>query len=443
MKRFLTLFFTALLLSAALCVTASASVYEDAAEELAAIGMFRGTASGYELDRAPTRSEAAIMMVRLYGAEEKAKAAYEAGEIKHPFTDVSSFTAPYVAWLYENGISKGVSATAFGSAQPCTAQNYTVFLLRALGYQDGTDFPYAEALEFAASKGLLDTSALTGSFLRDDLAGLTYQALGCQLKDGTTYLLDSLIKSGAINDAAAKPITDKIQLLTNLCAAYQDNLDADVSMDLDISLKMPGLPNNSASLSMTGKGRIQTVLADNPQAAITLEAAPQNDSGIETLPDSSIGIWMKDGWMYVQMGDETVKTEAGALVPSSASSSASTLPLIDTISAKASGRDTIYTVTMNDAFTGLLHRIFSARPEFQEENMQLDIAISDYTCTYTVGNNGQLKASTASMKLSVKAIDAIYSIAMDMDLSMEMTVNASGSSVKITFPDNLDTFPAA
>ena len=75
MTRFLTMLFTALLLAAALCVTASASDFDAVAEDLSAIGMFRGTANGFELDRAPTRSEAAIMLVRLYGAEDTAKAA--------------------------------------------------------------------------------------------------------------------------------------------------------------------------------------------------------------------------------------------------------------------------------------------------------------------------------------------------------------------------------
>ena len=69
MRRFLTLLGTTLLLSAVLCVGASASDYDAVAEDLSEIGMFRGTANGFELDRAPTRSEAAIMLVRLYGAE--------------------------------------------------------------------------------------------------------------------------------------------------------------------------------------------------------------------------------------------------------------------------------------------------------------------------------------------------------------------------------------
>ena len=83
MKRILTILAATLLLTAAMAGTASASSYDSVAEELSAIGVFRGTAGGFELDRAPTRSEAAIMLVRLYGAEDEAKAAYEAGRDLH------------------------------------------------------------------------------------------------------------------------------------------------------------------------------------------------------------------------------------------------------------------------------------------------------------------------------------------------------------------------
>lgn len=59
MKRILTILAATLLLTAAMAGTASASSYDSVAEELSAIGVFRGTAGGFELDRAPTRSEAA------------------------------------------------------------------------------------------------------------------------------------------------------------------------------------------------------------------------------------------------------------------------------------------------------------------------------------------------------------------------------------------------
>ncbi len=50
MKRFLTTLVTVLVLTAALAVTASASTYDAAAEDLSKIGMFRGTEQGFELD---------------------------------------------------------------------------------------------------------------------------------------------------------------------------------------------------------------------------------------------------------------------------------------------------------------------------------------------------------------------------------------------------------
>lgn len=192
--------FTAALLVYTLCAGASAEytntehtsaddppkqyapVYTPIAEELAAFGMFRGTSRGFELDRAPTRAEAAIMLVRLYSAEEEASAAYAAGEISHPFQDVSAFTAPYVAWLYGKGCVKGISETLFGSQNPCSLRHYTAFLLRALGYEDGTDFQYADALSFAESAGIRTSDLPADLFLRDHLVLLTCRGLSALMK---------------------------------------------------------------------------------------------------------------------------------------------------------------------------------------------------------------------------------------------------------------------
>ena len=211
MKRFLTILLTTLALTAALCVNASAANFDSLAEELAAIGMFKGTADGFALDQVPTRGQAAIMLVRLYGAEPEAQNTYRSGRITCPFTDVNETVAPYVAWLADAGIANGTSETTFGAGDPCTAKAYTIFLLRALGYEDNSDFTSATAQDFAAGLGMMDTSAFTGTFLRDDLAALTYQALGTDLKDGSTYLLDSLIKEDVIEYNAAFPIVDKIR----------------------------------------------------------------------------------------------------------------------------------------------------------------------------------------------------------------------------------------
>ena len=218
LKRIAAMTLMAVLAAATLCVSAGAAHYEGTAELLSTIGMFRGTSSGFELDRAPTRSEAAIMLVRLFGAEDEAKAAWEAGEITHPFADVSDFTSPYVAWLYTHGITKGTSPVTYGSQNPCTKNNYLVFLLRVLGYQDGEDFAYADAQSFADEHQVYTGGLSEGTFLRDDLVALTYRALAAGLKDGSTYLLDSLIQSGAVDEEAAfrlKVGTYSVQMFLN------------------------------------------------------------------------------------------------------------------------------------------------------------------------------------------------------------------------------------
>ena len=227
MKRILMIVFTAALL----CVGAGAVQFEDAAQELSTIGIFRGTSEGFDLDRAPTRSEAAIMLTRLFGAEDAAKTAYAAGEIACPFTDVSAFSSPYVAWLYENGIVNGTSATTFGAANPCTLKNYTAFLLRALGYADGEDFQYADTMSFARTIGLGNpfifprgNETEPRAFLRDDLAEMTYEALFTDKKGGETWLLQSLLDGGALDADAAAPLQAKMQQIR---ASLRGELDGD------------------------------------------------------------------------------------------------------------------------------------------------------------------------------------------------------------------------
>ena len=233
MKRIFTVLAATLLLTAAMAVTASASDYDAVAEDLAAIGVFRGTSDGFELDRAPTRSEAAIMLVRLLGAEDEARDAYAAGELTMPFTDVGATAAPYVAYLYQQGITNGTSATKFGTGA-CSAKMYCAFLLRALGYEDGTDFQYADALTFAQEKGFYNPLMFSGTFLRDDLAAVTYQALGTDLKDGSAYLLESLIDAGAIDADAAASMTAKIEAYRSLLDASSE-MDTSAAMDADMT----------------------------------------------------------------------------------------------------------------------------------------------------------------------------------------------------------------
>ena len=460
MKRILTTFITALLLVAALSVTASASEYDAVAEDLAAIGMFRGTANGFELDRAPTRSEAAIMLVRLYGAEDEAKAAYEAGELTHPFNDVSAFSSPYVAWVYSKGISNGTSATTFGSASHCTAKTYTAFLLRALGYQDGVDFAYADTLDFAASKGFLDTSAFSGTFLRDDLAALTYQALAADLKDGSTYLLDSLVQSGAIDAEAAKPMTEKFEnyrALLGATSAMGSSIDTDFDMNMHMTATASGNAggtpvSETEAMDVAAAGRVQMVMDEkDPQMALTMAIS----TGEEAM---DIGMWLKDGWMYTSYDGEGVKQYIGdemadfmaiyqeLLEQSTTQMNVGMLPMISSVTAEKSGSSTVYTMTLNDALFGMVGDVMGmltdAGSEIEGmEDLDLGLGMDGFTCTYTytIDSKGQLKSAGVDMVMTMKmdmdlGEGGTMSTTIDMDMDMTMDVNATGKDVRITFP---------
>lgn len=179
---------------------------EDDAQALCTLDVFRGTGGSFELARAPKRSEAAAMLVRLYGAETQAQALYAEGQLTQPFSDGEGWCAPYLAWLWENGLARGVSETRFGAEQPCSARDYAVFLLRALGYRDGEDFTYQDAEAFAERCGFYSRLLFCGTFTRAELARMTLLALRCPTKGTTTTLLQALTDSGAIEKDAAAPL---------------------------------------------------------------------------------------------------------------------------------------------------------------------------------------------------------------------------------------------
>ena len=444
MKRFLTLLFTTLLLTAALCVTASASDYDTVARDLSAIGMFRGTANGFELDRAPTRSEAAIMLVRLYGAEEKAKASYEAGEISHPFTDVSAFTSPYVAWLYTNGITNGFTETTFGSQRTCTVQNYVTFLLRALGYKDGADFQYADALTFAQEKGFYEPVMFPGTFLRDDLAAVTYQALAADMADGKTYLLDSLVKSGAIDAKTAQPMTDKINPYRAMQAATKtmDEKAMDVDMDVKMDMTMTAA-GETMTMPTVMKGNMKMLVdGENVKMAYTTTAETQGEP-------VKMDMWMKDGWVYmstamagkqmqvkysVENQLDAVKNLAGIDM---SAMDVSGLAMLESVTSKKAGSSTEYTVMIGEGMNSMLESVTGA---MGTETEGMDMHFGKITATYTVDSRGILKkikmVFDASMKMELPMEDGM-SLSTDVAYAydMTMTVNDTGKSVKITFPD--------
>ena len=472
MKRFVTSLFAFLLLAAALCVNAAASDYDAAAKELSAIGMFRGTDRGFELDRAPTRSEAAIMLVRLYGAEEEAQSGYAAGTLRQPFTDVGETASPAVAWLYTKGIVNGTSDSTFGTGT-CSARNYAVFLLRALGYRDGKDFQYEEAIPFAMSKGLFSGSFSGGTFLRDDLAAVTDQALACRLADGSTDLLDSLVRQGAVEQAAAKPIQEKIELcqkLTAASAALQKGMDAELTVKMAMNTGMSGTAEGqpiggTMRTSTSAEGRMQAVWDKTLQLGMELEqsaelrmTAPDGQEMVLSQPAVTTGTWIKDNWMYTRQDELRYKTplsedDAGlpalykTLLPGGGAegNAAMLMPYLETVRTAKSGGNTVYTLTIGkQAFQGLINDLLRAESGQGNTDLPMDAVLDRCVYTYTIDSSGRLKAMTAGFELSFNADmeEGAESVSMNMDMTAEteLRVKTAGSSVRITYPD-LSEFP--
>ena len=181
--------------------------YTSEADVLKSYGLFNGTNNGYELEKVPTRVEAAAMFVKLLGKEDEAKLK----QYKHPFTDVPAWANYAVGYMYENKFTTGMSANQFGSKQPMKAKDYTVFVLKALGYND-VDFTYATTLDFAEKIGLYDSKAIneltTVQFKRDEMVHVSFLAINAKMKETTVTLYDKLKSAGAIKNNSAVQ-TDK------------------------------------------------------------------------------------------------------------------------------------------------------------------------------------------------------------------------------------------
>ncbi len=161
------------------------------------LGLFKGVSdTEFDLNRAPSRTEALVMLVRVLGKESEALN----GNYTHPFTDVASWADKYIGYAYQNGLTKGVSATQFGSGN-ANSDMYLTFVLRALGYNDAAgDFSWDQPDTLASSVGILTADVDTSNFLRADVVLVSWAALDTKLKDGSQTLAAKLISAAAFTE---------------------------------------------------------------------------------------------------------------------------------------------------------------------------------------------------------------------------------------------------
>jgi hypothetical protein len=178
--------------------------YENEAVMLKDLGLFKGTNNGFELERQPTRAEAGVMLIRMLGKESLAISQ----DNDHPFDDVPEWASPYVGYMYENGLTNGISDSEYGSKKFIDSKSYATMLMRVLDYDDGNgDFSWNLALDKAVDIELIDAETQSrlsdDSFLRDDMVHLSYNLLKMDLKDTEIKLVNNLLVQGVIDEATA------------------------------------------------------------------------------------------------------------------------------------------------------------------------------------------------------------------------------------------------
>ena len=218
-QKFICLFLSFVLCFGVLAVSSSAAGARDTCREealaadLKSLGLFKGVSdTDFDLNRAPSRIEALVMLIRVLGEENDAVS----GVWTHPFTDVPQWADRYIGYAYQAGLTNGVSATQFGVGE-ATAATYLTFMLRALGYSDAenADFSWADPFTLAGRVGILPGCVDTKSFLRADVVTVSCAALSAKLKDASQTLADKLISAGVFSQTSydALYVRDKLAAL--------------------------------------------------------------------------------------------------------------------------------------------------------------------------------------------------------------------------------------
>lgn len=382
--------------AAMLTASAFAANYTNCADSLHEIGLFQGTQNGYDLDRTPTRAEAAVMLVRLLGKEAEAKTlTYTA-----PFTDLKGWEKPYVQYLYSNGLANGTNRTTFNPTGKCTAQMYAVFLLRALGYSDTADFSYANAIETAREQGIYDTGIINvQNFLRDDAAAASYTALSVSPKNSEGTLLDQLVSENAITEADAK----RYQSLFSSYAQYREataGMDALLHYSVNSEFASPAAVTHDGRTVMQVQTSETTVFDREKNELLTdrkMTLSAPNTSDKQLLTQS----YLSDGALYHKLNGSWSAELVTAAEQEGLAAMYGRVPLVcvDSLSQRA-GSWTIICADTPNAYTELLWSVESAMGDLDEA-----VRLQPTTVTQSV-SGGTIRRQSVSAAFTLDGMTA-------------------------------------
>ncbi|MCI8879333.1 MAG: S-layer homology domain-containing protein [Clostridiaceae bacterium] len=438
MKKWKRALLAGLAACAALTVTASASNFDSTADTLKAMGLFAGTGAGYELDRAPTRAEAATMLVRLLGKAEEAESQWAAGSGSFAFRDMENYTwaKPYVHWLSQQGLAAGTSKTQFSPSAPCTAQMYAAFLMRALGYYESKgDFAFADAVPFAREHGVLnDANCDTAAFLRDHVVAASYTALSAKPKTGGDDLLSKLVEEGAVDASAASAERQKFALYRSYAGTVGQTADGAALENVTSLSVSGGLSLEVAAVSKTriGGGKMSS------ESTLTMTVPGEDPFVLERTG------YFADGRLYTEEnGVKSTETAALDTVLNGLSQpEAVPLVLLSELRATSTGYQLVYSEAGRQEYLSQLWVLESAlggsalglkgltigelTAEIRAERGKLSSLSSGVTLTGTMNN----LSTGAPVEVTVRA-------------QQNSKVTETGDKVTVTAPRDLASYPAS
>lgn len=437
MKKTFQMLVIVMALACVFALGAFASSYDSSAQELKTMGLFNGTDSGFDLDSAPTRVQASVMLVRLLGKESEANSQFSSGAIsEQPFTDVPDWAAPDISWLKSQSLVFGVSEDLFGADDLCNAQMFCTLVLRSLGYSDGAngDFTYSNALDYAESLGVYNSTYLGGdTFLRDQAVAISYQALATNMKGSTTTLLDKLISDGAVSKENAQATLDKIAAYLSYCKVQSASAGIK-AMDMTIA--------GTVKLSSADSASMNTTIDMNAAAKVIMN---NDDFQVEENITSGTGtnaqnvkMWMKDGYLYMDTGTSKVKQALNSamldemLAQETKSAGAPSVPLylLNGITSSKTSGGTTYSLDLSNIFNAIDLSQFglnsSTIPKMAMKNGSEQVTFKD---------DGKISSIKINCTLDMTINSNGTSAALSCDYDLTTTINATGSAVTITFPD--------
>ena len=243
------------------------------------------------------------------------------------------------------------------------------------------------------------------------LPGHFFDMVGFRMPDNVVFLADCISSRETLDKYAVSFIYD--------VGAYLETLDKVEQMEAAV------------------EGEIKMLMKGNPQMALDLTVTADGES-------ENVKMWLQGDWVYAQSGEETFKMEVGQeyadLLEASAdkNNSAFSLLFVEDVDKKVSGDEVTYTMELNNGLENMVNGIFAQA--FQaaglSESMMGKMNVQAFTIRYVV-KGGTLKSASAdaAMSMTISEDETAGTAMLGLIMEMKMDVSASGSAVKISFPD--------